>query len=133
MLETELKKLTAAVEANTAALGGTAPAAAIPPIEGAAEAAAASPLTIDIPAVGAAPVLATDVELPPGTEAQVTVPVADLKAITEAIVELCKAKGREAAAQLMAEYGAQKVPDLKQHADKYPEILAAIKARTVAK
>ncbi len=115
MLESEIKKLTAAVEANTAALtSGAAPVAAAP----AAAAPAAASTAIEIPVVLPAPV-----EVAP-----VVAPAADLKQITEGIVALCKAKGRETAAQLMAEYGAQKVPDLKKVPDKYDEILAKINA-----
>jgi hypothetical protein len=130
MLETEIKKLTAAVEANTAAILGGSRAAAT-----ASETApTAAPVTTAAPAAadplaglgGAAPAPAT-AEVSPA-------PVAvTLKQITEGIVALCKAKGREAAAMLMAEYGAQKVPDLKKDADKYPEILGKINALIEAK
>lgn len=120
MLESEIKKLTVAVEANTAALtGGAAPVAAAAP---AAAAATAIEIPVDIPPV----------ETQLGTGAEVVVPPADLKQITEGIVALCKAKGRDAAALLMAEYGAQKVPDLKKVSDKYPEILAKINALIAA-
>ena len=127
MLESEIKKLTAAVEANTVALTGGVPVAAaapviVAPVAGAgaapAEVSTAIEIPIDVPAAGAAEVIVP--------------PAADLKQITEGIVALCKAKGRESAAKLMAEYGAQKVPDLKKVADKYDEILAKINALIAA-
>lgn len=123
MLESEIKKLTAAVEANTAALsvGGTDPFADGPVKAVGAEqvAAAAAPAAVD---------LTIDIPVDAKPEAAVT-----LKQITEGIVELCKAKGRESAAMLMAEYGAQKVPDLKKVSDKYTEIFAKIHALITAK
>ena len=112
MLESEIKKLTAAVEANTAALVGSAAPTAVD------AAPAATSTAVDIP-----------LDLPPSAAAEPAVaPAANLKQITEGIVALCKAKGRDAAALLMAEYGAQKVPDLKKVSDKYDEILAKINA-----
>lgn len=125
MLESEIKKLTAAVEANTAALtSGAAPAVtgAVAAASGAKVAPAVASTAIEIP-----------VEAPaPADVAPVAAPAADLKQITEGIVALCKSKGRETAAQLMAEYGAQKVPDLKKVSDKYDEILAKINALIAA-
>ena len=117
MLESEIKKLTAAVEANTAALSGrdTPVAADAKPAQAdaspvaAAEAAAAPAATIDIP-----------LDVPAET--------VTLKQITEGIVRLCREVNREAAAILMAEYGATKVPELKKVSDKYPEILDKINA-----
>ena len=120
MLETEIKKLTTAVEANTAALlgGATLPVAKSAPVPAAAAAktepapgATVGDIPVDIPT--AEPVAAEPVTL---------------KQITEGIVNLCKAKGRESAAMLMAEYGAQKVPDLKKVSEKYGEILGKINA-----
>lgn len=125
MLESEIKKLTVAVEANTAALTLDAESAILGTVAAAKDAAApadASPVAdamttaIDIPVVDVKP------------EVAIT-----LKMITEGIVSLCKAKNREAAAKLMAEYGAAKVPDLKKVSDKYPEILAKINALISAK
>ena len=121
MLESEIKKLTAAVEANTAALtGGAAPVTAVTSVP------IVDPLDIPVDVGGqAAPAPAAD-EAP-------AAPAATLKDITEGIVALCKAKGRDTAALLMAEYGAQKVPDLKKVSDKYDEILAKINALIAAK
>ena len=128
MLESELKKLTTAVEANTAALLGAAPAAA----KAAAPAAAvdAAPAAVAAAKATTEPVPAATVDIPIDTAPEVTV---TLKMITEGIVNLCKAKGRESAALLMAEYGAQKVPELKAGADRYPEIYAKNLAKREAK
>jgi len=118
MLETELKKLTAALEANTTALlGGGAPDVVVAKDAGNAS---PTPVVVDIPP---APV-AVDTPAPAA---------ANLKMITEGIVALAKAKGREAAATLLAEYGAARVPDLKKVSDKYDEIFAKITALTEAK
>lgn len=129
MLESEIKKLTAAVEANTIALllgvaAGVEGATAAPAVPAAAPVAEVDPLA----GLGtAAPAPA------PATADVPAAPAADLKMITVGIVALCKAKGREAAAMLMAEYGAQKVPDLKKVSDKYGEILEKINALIAAK
>jgi len=141
MLETEIKKLTAALEANTAArLGGATAAARL----GGATAVAASGLAAAVAAPAPADVTASvaetapvpaatiEIEMPPEIPTTVAVPAADLKQITEGIVALCRAKGRDAAGLLLAEYGAQKVPDLKKVSDKYGEILAKINAAIAA-
>lgn len=121
MLESELKKLTVAVEANTAALlGSVAAGPIVAPVIAAEAVADAETATVPVPVV--------DIPLNDPVEEAVT-----LKQITEGIVALCKAKNREAAATLMVEYGAQKVPELKKHADKYGEILAKINALIEAK
>ena len=128
MLESELKKLTSAVEANTAALlGGATPVAADAKAAPVAANAAEAELLDTMTAVNDPP-SDIDIPAPEATEVVVT-----LKEITEGIVALCKAKNREAAAKLMAEYGAQKVPDLKKVSDKYGEILAKINALISAK
>lgn len=117
MLESEIKKLTAAVEANTAALtGGAAPVTAVTSVP------IVDPLDIPV-----------DTPAAPAADDTPAAPAATLKDITEGIVRLCKAKGRDPAALLMAEYGAQKVPDLKKVSDKYDEILAKINALIAAK
>lgn len=121
MLESEIKKLTAAVEANTAALlgGATTAPEAVTSADATTEPVAAA--VGDIP-LDDAPATA------PATTAPVVAEAVTLKQITEGIVALCKAKGRESAAHLMAEYGAQKVPDLKKVSEKYGEILGKINA-----
>ncbi len=128
MLETEIKKLTAALEANTAALGGTVSLSDTPAATAPAAAAKTAPAAV-------VDVLNIPIESPAVVDVADTpaAPPADLKQITEGIVALCKAKGREAAAKLMAEYGAQKVPDLKKVSEQYPEILAKINAAIEAK
>ena len=99
MLETEIKKLTVAIEAYTLALlGNKAP---------------------DKPAPGPAPTTVSTPDETPAPTAAVT-----KKQIVEGIVRLAKGKNRETAAKLLAEYGAQKVPDLDVAV--YPEFLAKI-------
>lgn len=106
MLETEIKKLTAAIEANTAALlGGEAPAKK-----------PAKPKPAAKPAAAEEPV----VEEPPA-ETEITI-----KEVTAKILDLGKAKGRQAAVSLLSDYGATKVPDLKKDPSKYGEIVAKI-------
>lgn len=117
MLESEIKKLTVAVEAltkatleraGTATVTPTAPVAAAP----AAAPAAAVDTSIQIPAD--APVAETT-----------AAPPADKKQIVEGIMALAKAKGRESAAALLASYGATKVPELKDPSV-YGEIVVKI-------
>lgn len=127
MLESEIKKLAAAVEANTAALlgGATAAPEAVTSADATTEPVAAAAVG-DIP-LDDAPATAPATTAP-ATTAPVVAEAVTLKQITEGIVALCKAKGRESAAHLMAEYGAQKVPDLKKVSEKYGEILGKINA-----
>lgn len=112
MLETEIKKLTVAVEALTKA---TLESAGTPTV---AAVAAAKP-------AAAAPAADTTIEIPADTP--VAAPPADKKQVVEGIIALAKAKGREAAAALLAEYGATKVPELKDKSV-YGEIVAKIDA-----
>ncbi len=113
MLESELKKLTVAVEANTAALlGGVAPvvaAAAKPAAVPAASAAAASA------AAEGARTATAPTELPPVSKKQ----------IIQAIINLANTKGRAVAAAILAKFGAAKASELKD-ASVYPEVLAEI-------
>jgi hypothetical protein len=102
MLETEIKKLTAAIEAHTLALQGGAPAMPVQPASAPVAAPAASQAPDHLP------------------------PTVTKKQIVEGVVRLAKGKNRETAAALLAEYGAQKVPDL--DVAKYPEFLAKIEA-----
>ncbi len=112
MLESEIKKLTAAVEANTLArIGGAiAPAADTP----AAAALRASSMPAAPAAAAAAPAAA----------------VVTKKQIVTEIVALMKDKGREAGAKLLADYGVQKVPGLDPAI--YSEFLAKIVALRAA-
>lgn len=105
-LEAAIAQLTAAVEANTAALGGTAtkPAAAK---KGAAAAAAAQPAAT--PAAAAAPANGPDV-----------------KACAQALMALAQSKGRDAAVAVLAPFGVPKVTDLK------PEQFAAFSMAVAA-
>jgi hypothetical protein len=106
MLETEIKKLTAAIEANTAALTGNGTVTAAP---------ATAPAPAATPAPAAEPAAAA-----PATEAPATPPEApaaavevDKKKLTEKFIELAQAKGRDVATQLLAEFGVSKLPELK--------------------
>jgi hypothetical protein len=100
MLETEIKKLTAAIEANTVALTGSTPAAPAP----------AAP----------APVIETST----GAPAAPAAPDATYEQVTQAIMAVAKQVNREAATKLLADYSAVRVPDLKKDPSKYGEIAA---------
>lgn len=115
MLETEIKKLTAAVEANTAAIeavvsalnnGNTSADRPTPAPESTSES--------DKPQV-----------LPPTkeqakVEAKSDVTKAD---VVKAVVSLGKAKGREVVMQVFATYGITKLPEMKD-TSKYAALLA---------
>ena len=147
MLESEIKKLTAAVEANTAALTGAAPAktateAAAAPAKTATEVAAAVGS-----AAGAAPAAAIPAAAAPPAAAAVAAaaaaaPVAsepagqpvvevDKKALTQKFIELAQAKGREVAQQLLAEYGVAMLPELDK--TKWASLFAACDVKLAAK
>ncbi len=115
MIETELKKLTAAVEANTAALLNGAPAVNV--------AETPSPIPADKQPV-VPPTNETAID--DGAVGAAAKPV-ERTEITKAIIALCKVKPREIGAAILAKYGAVKVPDLKDES-KYAEILADITA-----
>ena len=109
MLESEIKKLTAAVEANTAArIGGATaatPAAAAPAAAAPAAPAAAAPAAAAPAATPAAATVA--VEPAPAAVVEIT-----KKALTEKFIELAAEKGREVAMQVLAEYGVASLPEL---------------------
>ncbi len=121
MLETAIKKLTEAVEANTAALAalqGSAPAAT--------SAETPKPSTAKTEPV-AEPAPAAEAEPEPTPEPAAPADDVTLKDVTAKVLELGQKKGRQAAVQLLGEYGATKVPDLKtKAADKFGEIVAKI-------
>lgn len=141
MLESEIKKLTAAVEANTAALTGSAapvavaaPAKAAAPAAGAvdafaAAAPAASPATA-APAAGvAAPAAAAPAPVVPEPAGQPAVALTK-KTLTEKFIELAQDKGREVATALLAEYGVADLPSLKDKTQ-WPAFYAACEAKLV--
>lgn len=113
MLETEIKKLTAAVTELTetlksngvAAAPATTPAETPEPTPAPTESAAAAPATEEAPAAEAAP--AADDDVFGGADK-----AGKKKIITEAFIKLAQDKGREVAAQLLAEYGIAKLPEL---------------------
>ncbi len=132
MLESEIKKLTVAVEANTAALtGAVAPAApvAAPP---------AATAKTDVQAAGAvaAPAAIPPAAAPPAAAAAAAAAPAvvevDKKALTQKFIELAQSKGREVAQQLLAEYGVVSLPHLKDKAQ-WPAFFAACDVKLAAK
>ncbi len=133
MLESEIKKLTAAVEANTAALtGAVAPAApvAAPPTATAktdiqAVGAVAAPAAGAAAAALVAPAGAASVAPEPAGQPVVAI---TKKALTEKFIELASEKGREIAMQLLAEYGIASLPELTDKA-KWPVFFAACDAK----
>ena len=99
MLESEIKKLIVAVDANTAALlNGTAPAAAT--ADTLKPAAQAKPVA-EPPIPAAAPAAAA-----PAVEVS-------KKVLTDTFIKLAQDKGREIAAGILAEFGVTKLPELK--------------------
>ena len=122
MLESEIKKLTVAVEANTAALTGVAATAF-------GTSAAAAPAAAAIPPAAAPPAATAAAPAAPTPAAAVAVVVeVDKKALTQKFIELAQAKGREVAQQLLAEYGVASLPELKDKAQ-WPAFFAACDAK----
>lgn len=124
MLETEIKKLTAAVEANTAALGELV-TGAIPPA-----ASDAKPAPAPTPAAAAVTAQAEPAPAPAAAEAPAEAPAetpaaeaVTKKQLVEKFVELAKGKGREVASRLLAEYKIAKLPELKDETV-WPEFYA---------
>lgn len=116
MLETEIKKLTAAVEANTAArINGAAPAATtaetLKPTP-----AQAAPVAVPPTPAAAAPAAGAPV-------------VVDKKTLTAAFIKLAEDKGRAIAAGILAEFGIIKLPELKDETQWpafYAKVVAAL-------
>jgi 2-oxoglutarate dehydrogenase E2 component (dihydrolipoamide succinyltransferase) len=110
MLETEIKKLTAAVDANTAALLGN--------------------VVSTPPAVAPAPAPAAPAPAAPAPAAPTPPAAADAtyEQVTKAITTVARDVSRESAVKLLADYGAVKVPDLKKDPSKYGEIVAKAEA-----
>ena len=138
MLETEIKKLTDAVIANTAAQTGQAAAAPRSAVAPAAQAspAAAAPV-VDVLSEGAAAPAVTPVAAAVAAPAvaipqagQPAVPAAAVftkEQVIKAVIKMAKVCGREAATTMMATFGAKKASELNDAAQ-YPAVMAAIDA-----
>jgi len=136
MLETEIKKLTAALEANTAALTGNKVAAALsekvatPPKKKAAQAspAAATPSLDDALAIKPETPVAAAVAAPEpapapaetGTEAVTK------DAVIAAVIELARTKGRDAPVAIFTTFGIKKATEATEA--QYGELHAALVA-----
>jgi hypothetical protein len=124
MLETEIKKLTEAVIANTAARTGQAVAATqeVPaaPTPAQASPAAAAP-AVDV--LNEAPVAAP--AAPAAPAAAPTAAVFSKEQVIKAVIKMAKECGREAATTMMATFGAKKASELNDAAQ-YPAIMTAI-------
>ena len=130
MLETEIKKLTAALEANTAALTGNKVAAALsekvatPPKKKAAQASPAA----------AAPTLDDALAVTPDTTPEIVIdeplvlPVegATKDEVIQATIKLAQAKGRAAPVPNFATFGIKKATECPEA--KYGELVAALAA-----
>jgi len=135
MLETEIKKLTAALEANTAALTGNKVAAALsekvaPAVKPKKEAAQASP-------AAATPTLDDALAIKPKAETPVAAAVAaptpapaaeaaTKQAVIDATIALAKAKGRDAPVPIFTTFGIKKATEC--DAAQYGELVAALTA-----
>lgn len=139
MLETEIKKLTAAVEANTAAITGNKVAAAIsekvaPTAEETKEAVQASPAAAtptDAFVEGIDPLddlaITPDDAKPAETAAaQIDVAAATKDDVIAATIALAKAKTRDAPVVVFATFGIKKATECPEA--KYGELLAALVA-----
>jgi len=127
MLETEIKKLTDAVIANTAARTGNAAAAPRSAVAPAAQAspAAATPV-VDVLNEQLAPAAAAPAA--PAPAAPVAEPAVFTKEqVIKAVIKMAKLCGRDAATTMMATFGAKKASELNDAAQ-YPAVMAAIDA-----
>ena len=118
MLETEVKKLTAAIVAleETIQKTGSAPSAitAETPKASPAPSAAAAEPSAPVPEPTPAPEPAPDVEV-------------TKKELADKTIEVAKAKGRETALAILSKYGASKVPELTDET-KWPAVYAELQA-----
>lgn len=129
MLETEIKKLTAAVEANTAALTGNKVAAAIsekvaPAVEETKEAAQASPAAATPDPLDDLAITPDDVK--PEVTAAPATEATTKQAVIDATIALAKAKGREAPVPIFTTFGIKKATECPEA--KYGELVAALTA-----
>ncbi len=139
MLETEIKKLTVAVEANTKAvleavgtpaIGTVAAQPAVPNTTAAGSAIAAAPAAPAAApaAVPAAPAAAAAPAATPAAAADpAALPPATKDQIVDATVACAENKGREVAMGILAKYGATRVPELEDESV-WPNVLAELVA-----
>ena len=128
MLETQLKKLTEAVEANTAAIlasnNGSALPTATPETTNEAKPAPAAAVTEPPAPTAAAPAA----EPAPTAAAPAGELVVTKKMLGEATIAVArKFNDRNKAIQILSKYGAQKVPELKDESV-WPQVLADLQA-----
>ena len=126
MLESEIKKLTAAVTELTATINGgtisTIPATS-EPAKDAQETPSPAPAATPAPTPVAATVAAPEVTAPEAPAAEVKAPTK--KQLVEKFIELAQSKDREVAVKLLADFGVSKLPELKDKT-KWPEFIAAV-------
>jgi len=133
MLETEIKKLTAAIEVLTATMTGNKVAAALsekvvkPPVKKAAQAspAAATPTLDDALAIKPETPVAAAVAAPEPAPAPATEAVTK-DAVIAATIALAKAKSREAPVAVFAQFGITKATEATEA--QYGELHAALVA-----
>lgn len=112
-IESELKKLTAAIEANTAAILKVSEVASAP-----------APATTTAETPKPSPAKAEPAPEPSPAEPSTEEATVDKKAITARVIKLAKTKGRDAAGSLLAKFGATKVPDIAE--SDYPKVWAEL-------
>ena len=135
MLESEIKKLTAAVTALTAALhtvrlpatDGATSATTPVPAQDAQETPSPAPVAAPEPAPTpvAAAVAAPEVSAPVTATEVAATKAPTKKQLVEKFIELAQAKDREVAVTLLAKFGVAKLPELTDKA-KWPEFMAAV-------
>ncbi len=139
MLETEIKKLTAALEANTAALTGNKVAAALsekvatPPKKKAAQAspAAATPTPAPAPsplddALSVKPETPVAAAIAAPTPAETGTEAVTKDAVIAAVIALANAKGRDAPVAIFSTFGIAKATEATEA--QYGELHAALVA-----
>lgn len=127
-LENELKKNTLALIELTNAFAanekGTVPASSPAPVQASPAASAPEDDGLVIPANETVADVLTP-PTPPTPPAEVASEVIDKKQIIAAVIALAKAKGREPAKTVLAQFGAAKAAELNDAAQ-YPAVLAAL-------
>lgn len=108
-LETEIKKLTAALTANTAAVNSLV------------ERGTAAPAPAAAPTPAAKPAAKSEGSDAPTSapEPSDAAPTVDKKKLSQKFIEVAQSQGRDVAVQMLAEYGVDKLPKLP--ADKWDE------------
>ncbi len=121
MLESEIKKLTIAVEKMTVALESKSGSA--PSTQGTTKDTA--PAEVQIPASVPTPTPAPTPE--PVEEVKADEKVPTKKQLVEKFIELAQTKDREVAVKLLADFGVAKLPELKDKS-KWAPFIAAVDA-----